>query len=71
MECEFIDGGNVKAHQHSIGAAFGQESTIGKAIAGNASKIHMVADSCGLPIHFLVTGGEVHVCKHAPTLAAE
>jgi len=71
LEWEFIDGSIVKAHQHSSGAAYGQESAIGKSVAGNTTKIHMAVDSCGLPIHFSVTGGEVHDCKEAPKLVAE
>lgn len=31
----------------------------------------MVVDSCDLTIHFLVTGGEILVCKKAPKLAAD
>ena len=31
----------------------------------------MAVDSGDLPIHFLVTGGEVHDCKKAPKLIAE
>jgi transposase len=71
LEWEFIDGSIVKAHQHSSGAAYGQESAIGKSVAGNTTKIHMAVDSCGLPIDFSVTGGEVHDCQEAPTLVAE
>ncbi len=71
LEWEFIDGSIVKAHQHSSGAASGQESAIGKSVAGNTSKIHMAVDSYGLPIHFRVTGVEVHDCKEAPALVAE
>ena len=71
LEWEFIDGSIVKAHQHSSGAAYKQESAIGKSVAGNTTKIHMAVDSCGLPIHFLITGGEVHDCKEAPKLIAE
>ena len=71
LEWGFIDGGIVKAHQNSSGAAYVQESAIGKSVAGNTTKIHMAVDSCGLPIHFLVTGGEVHDCKEAPKLVAE
>ena len=71
LEWEFIDGSIVKAHQHSSGAAFDQESAIGKSVAGNTTKIHMAVDSYGLPIHFLVTGGEVHDIKEAPKLVAE
>ena len=68
LEWEFIDGSIVKAHQHSCGAAYGQDAAIGKSVAGNTSKIHMAVDACGLPIHFTVTGGEVHDCKEAPEL---
>ena len=68
LEWEFIDGSIVKAHQHSSGAADKQESAIGKSVAGNTTKIHMAVDAYGLPIHFLVTGGEVHDCKEAPNL---
>jgi len=71
LEWEFMDGSIVKAHQHSSGAAYGQEAAIGKSVAGNTTKIHMAVDACGLPIHFLVTGSEVHDCKEAPTLVAE
>jgi hypothetical protein len=49
LEWEFIDGSIVKAHQHSSGAAYEQESAIGKSVAGNTTKIHMAVDSCGLP----------------------
>lgn len=71
LEWEFIDGSIIKAHQHSSGAAYGQESAIGKSVAGNSTKIHMAVDSYGLPIHFSITGGEVHDCKEAPKLVAE
>ena len=71
LEWEFIDGSIVKAHQHSCGAAFGQESAIGKSVAGNTTKIHMAVESWGLPIHFRITGGEVHDCKEAPELIAQ
>ena len=32
LEWEFIDGSIVKAHQHSSGAAYEQESAIGKSV---------------------------------------
>ncbi len=51
--------------------AHGQETGIGKSVAGNTTKIHMAVDACGLPIHFSVTGGEVHDCKEAPALVAK
>ena len=70
LEWEFMDGSIVKAHQHSSGVAYGQESAIGKSVAGNTTKIHMAVDSFGLPIHFSVTGGEVHDSTEAPKLIA-
>jgi len=66
LEWEFIDGSLVKAHQHSSGAAGQEDQAIGKSVAGNTTKIHMVVESCGFPIAFEITGGEVHDCKIAP-----
>ncbi len=65
-EWEFIDGSIVKAHQHSAGASSDDNEAIGKSVAGNTTKIHMAVDAFGLPISFLITGGEVHDCKIAP-----
>ena len=61
----FIDGSIVKAHQHSSGAVRGNETAIGKSVAGNSTKIHMAVDAMGLPIQFIITGGEVHDSKMA------
>lgn len=66
LEWEFIDGSIVKAHQHSAGSCSGKDEGIGRSVAGNTTKIHMVVDACGLPLGFELTGGEVHDCKHAP-----
>ena len=67
-EWEFIDGSIVSAHQHSTGAAGGKDEAIGKSVAGNTTKIHMATDGYGLPIDFIITGGQVHDCKIAPAL---
>ena len=71
LEWEFIDGSIVRAHQHSAGAVGNDEQGIGKSRGGNTTKIHMAVDSYGLPIHFKLTGGEVHDSKVAPELIAE
>jgi len=71
LEWEFIDGSYVKAHQHSTGAAGEDSQAIGKGRAGNTSKIHLAVDSCGLPIEFLVTGGETHDNKATSELIAQ
>lgn len=65
LEWEFIDGTVVKAHQHSMGAAGNHEQAIGKSPGGNTTKIHMAAESNGMPIDFKLTGGHVHECKVA------
>ena len=64
----FIDGSYVKAHQHSTGAASAQPQAIGLSRGGNTSKIHLAVDSYGLPIEFIITGGEVHDSKVANEL---
>ena len=71
LEWEFIDGSIVKAHQHSTGAASAENEAIGKSVAGNMTKIHMASDAYGLPIDFIITGGEVHDCKIAPEFIAQ
>ena len=71
FEWEFIDGTIVKAHQHSSGAATNDTEAIGKSVAGNTTKIHLAADAYGLPVDFLITGGEVHDCKVAPEFIAQ
>ena len=68
MEWKFIDGSIVKAHQHSCGARKGEERAIGKSVAGNTSKIHMVTDSSGNPIDFEITEGQVHDIQMATEL---
>jgi transposase len=67
-EWEFIDGSYVKAHQHSAGASSEENQAIGLSRGGNTSKIHLAVDSYGLPIEFIVTGGEVHDSKAANAL---
>ena len=68
LEWKFIDGSIVKAHQHSCGARKGEERAIGKSVAGNTTKIHMVTDSNGNPIDFEITEGQVHDIQMATEL---
>ncbi|PIE39997.1 MAG: IS5/IS1182 family transposase, partial [Gammaproteobacteria bacterium] len=60
LEWGFIDGSYVKAHQHSAGASGGECQAVGLSRGGNTSKIHLVVDGFGLPVHFEITGGQVH-----------
>ena len=65
MEWGFIDASYVKAHQHSAGAASGEDEAIGLSRAGKTTKIHLVTDSCGNLVHFEVTAGSVNDCQKA------
>ncbi len=67
-EWNSMDATVIKAHQHSKGAAGKSDEGIGKSIAGNTSKIHMLCDAHGNPIDFVITGGQVHDSKVAATL---
>lgn len=59
----FIDGSIVKAHQDSPNVANPKEQALGKSRGGNSTKIHLAVDSGGLPVHFELSGGQVHdVC---------
>lgn len=40
-----------------------RQQAIGLSRGGNTSKIHLAVDSYGLPIEFIITGGEVHDSK--------
>src|SRR5574344_1226117 len=55
-----IDGSYIRAHQHASGARHNEDRAIGRSRGGATTKIHMAVDSHGRPIHFEITGGEVH-----------
>ncbi len=67
----FIDGTIVRAHQHSAGAASDNDEAIGKSRGGRSTKIHLAVDSGGLPVHFELSGGQVHDSVHAESLVSE
>ena len=66
MEWVFIDGCYAKTHQHSAGAASGNDEAIGKSRAGNTSKIHLAVDAHGLPIEFEITGVKSMIAPRLP-----
>ena len=70
VEWEFVDGSIVRSHQHATGASTDERESIGKNRGGNTTRIHLAVDSYGLPIDFLLTGGEVHDIRAAPELIA-
>lgn len=66
----FIDDSIIKTHQHATGANGQNPQAIGKSVAGNTTKIHLAVNSCGNPIDFILTDGEVHDSKAAADLIA-
>jgi len=56
-----IDGSNIRAHQHAAGAAGGQEhQALGRSRGGFGTKNHAKVDAFGMPLDFVLTGGEAH-----------
>lgn len=67
-----IDGSIVRAHQHAAGAQGGQEhQALGRSRGGFSTKIHAKVDALGLPLNFILTGGEAHEIKTAEELLGE
>ena len=56
-----IDGSNIRAHQHAAGAAGGKEhQALGRSRGGFGTKTHAKVDAFGMPLDFMLTGGEAH-----------
>jgi len=68
IEWLFIDASIVRAHQHSHGAASVADESIGSSRGGRSTKIHLAVDSYGLPVHFGLSGGQVHDVSRAQEL---
>lgn len=67
-EWNFMDSTIIKAHQHSLGYSLHSKECIGKSVAGNSTKIHMISDSLGNPVAFILSEGQVHDSKFAKQL---
>jgi transposase len=70
-EWNCMDGTIVKAHQDAAGARKGEETAIGKSCAGSSTKIHMLCDALGNPLHFEITEGQMHDIQKADDLLKE
>ena len=68
MEWISIDGSHIRAHQSSSGAASSIPQSIAKSAGGNSSKIHMIVESHGHPLEFLISDGVTHDIKVAQDL---
>ncbi len=64
-----IDSTSVKAHPQSAGAKKAVNAKNNQFISvsrgGKTTKIHAVVDGLGNPVHFLLSGGQVHDSKIA------
>ena len=67
-EWVFIDGSYIRAHQHASGARRGEDRAIGRSRGGATTKIHLSCDADGYPLHFKITGGDVHDSQVAKQL---
>ncbi len=64
----FIDGSIVKTHQDGANVKSPSEQAIGRSRGGNSTKIHLAVDSRGLPVHFELSGGQVHDVSYGESL---
>ena len=64
----FIDGSDIRAHQHASGARHGQNRATGTSRGTATTKIHLAVDTNGDPIDFEITGGKLHDSQIAPKL---
>ena len=67
-EWNFMDSTIVKVHQQALGYSLYSKECIGKSVAGNSTKIHMISDSFGNPVDFILSEGQVHDSKFAGKL---
>lgn len=64
-----IDSTYVKTHRTAASMACNEPNrNIGRSRGGLTTKIHLLCNEYGMPIDFLITGGEVHDVKMAPKL---
>ena len=62
-----IDGSVIRAHACAAGArgSTAEKEALGRSKGGFSCKIHAVCDGLGMPVRFLLTGGQEAECKIA------
>lgn len=64
-----VDATIMRVHQHGSGARGGQYAqAMGASRGGLSTKIHALCDSLGMPLDFIITGGERHDSTQACAL---
>ncbi len=75
LECLLLDSTIIRAHPCAAGAPAQADSdpkdqALGRSRGGFSTKIHIVVDALGNPLDFVLTAGQRHDVKQAPTLLA-
>jgi transposase len=62
-----IDGSIIRAHACAAGAAnsTAEKEALGRSKGGFGCKIHALCDALGMPLKFILTGGQEAECKQA------
>ena len=62
-----MDGTVIRAHACAAGAAnsTAEDEALGRSQGGFGCKVHALCDAIGLPIKFILTGGQEAECKQA------
>ncbi len=72
LECVFVDGTVVQAHQKASGTRGGTSSQgIGRSRAGLTSKIVAVVDALGYLVRFVILPGQAHDLAGVPALLGD
>jgi hypothetical protein len=68
-----MDGSVIRANACAAGAANSTagDEALGRSKGGFGSKIHALCDALGMPIKYLLTGGQEADCKQAIPLAGK
>jgi transposase len=72
LEWRVLDSTVIRAHPCAAGAAKKNggpaQQALGRSVGGFSTKIHIVTDALGLPLNFILTGGQRHDSSQAPAL---
>ena len=67
-----IDATYFKTHRTAASMACSDsDSKIGRSHGGLITKLHLLCNEYGLPLDFLITGGEVHDVRTAPQILSQ
>jgi len=62
-----MDGSSIRAHACAAGAArsTAEKEALGRSKGGFGCKVHALCDALGMPLKFILTGGQEAECKQA------